>query len=247
MNKKGIQETIEYIEENGFLDKQSSTFIIAMTSYNYNLGMYFSYDLVNKIYFILLFWYKSVFNIIYLKAIELTPGGEAYPCIFRSPLRMNFNKKIGYLVAAGIFLLINIVLTVNIKNKIKNWYGIYLFIYLNYNRHSIICSKWNSSVPRTTSRSTLGKSHIQTTRRKVLSPPPPPQMGTVKMGTLPTRIKRIRRSRKYLVSLKNLAPSLEPLRVFSTYSISLIFWYLYIFLYSFSHFILFLLTILNLI
>lgn len=46
LSTQGIQGTVEYIKENGFLDKQSSTFIIVISSYNYNLEMYYTYILV---------------------------------------------------------------------------------------------------------------------------------------------------------------------------------------------------------
>lgn len=45
---KGLEETIAYLEETGFIDKQTAMFDIIMTAYNYNLDLYIEYVIVNN-------------------------------------------------------------------------------------------------------------------------------------------------------------------------------------------------------
>ena len=43
---KGVKDTIDELEEEGFIDKQTAMFDVIMTAYNYNLDLYLEYAVV---------------------------------------------------------------------------------------------------------------------------------------------------------------------------------------------------------
>lgn len=42
----GLKETIAYLEDENFIDKQTAMFDVIMTAYNYNLDLYIEYVIV---------------------------------------------------------------------------------------------------------------------------------------------------------------------------------------------------------
>lgn len=44
----GLRDTIAYLEDENFIDKQTAMFDVIMTAYNYNLDLYIEYVIVKK-------------------------------------------------------------------------------------------------------------------------------------------------------------------------------------------------------